>query len=241
MIKKMFNFLTTKNVKKRNVEIDFWRREIDKYCLWYDGMLTLYGENPPQYQDKVIFLNNKLSAMLTWFEIHQKNKYLKDLMLDSAVFAGMRLLDVGAGPFPSALAFEDAEVYSLDPLLPQYSASGFPLHLYEVRNRFIVAPAEAIPVEDGFFDAVISVNAIDHVDNFECSALEIQRVLKTNGMFRMHVHYHSYTAAEPIVLSDDRFLNAFDKIEGLKKIYESRNKCGSSCSEDEKYVIWSNF
>ena len=35
-----------------------------------------------------------------------------------------------------------------------------------------------MPFEDGFFDAVISVNAIDHVNDFAETAKEIKRVLK---------------------------------------------------------------
>ena len=76
----------------------------------------------------------------------------------------MKVLDVGSGPFPSALCFQGCDIYNLDPLMDKYIAAGYPLHCYESRARFVQAKAEAIPFEDGFFDAVISVNAIDHVD-----------------------------------------------------------------------------
>lgn len=105
---------------------------------------------------------------------------------------------------PSGTVFQDVELYCLDPLYGQYISSGFPMHYYD-RTHFINAPSENIPVEDNFFDVIISVNAIDHVDDFHDTAQELKRVLKPNGKFAMHVHYHKATAAEPIEITDEIF------------------------------------
>ena len=120
------------------------------------------------------------SSILTWHKLHQEVKYLQDLELGTDAFRGMKLLDVGAGPMASATCFEGADLYCLEPLLPQYLQAGFPIHYYG-KTTFISAPSERIPVPDAFFDAVISANAIDHVDNIGETALEIKRVLKPGG------------------------------------------------------------
>jgi len=175
---------------KKDVELSFWKDMIEDYTDWYNGKIqTLYGEKTPDEKDKVKVRSVKDSAILTWFKTHQKTKYLEDLMLPKDAFKNMKLLDIGSGPIPSALAFEDCEVYNLDPLLAGYMKIGYPTHYYD-RARFISSPSENIPVEDSFFDAVISVNAIDHVDDFYKTAAEIKRVLKPEGKLRLHVHYH---------------------------------------------------
>ena len=154
------------------------------------------------------------SSILTWHKLHQEVKYLQDLALAKDAFHGMRLLDVGAGPMASATCFKGADLYCLEPLLPRYLDAGFPIHYYNA--RFVCARSEAIPVADGFFDAVISVNAIDHVDDIAESAAEIKRVLKPGGLFRMHVHYHLATTCEPLAFTDEMFLHLFGWCPGLK-------------------------
>jgi ubiquinone/menaquinone biosynthesis C-methylase UbiE len=122
-----------------------------------------------------------------------------------------------------------------------YIAAGYPLHCYEQRARFVKAMAESIPFEDGFFDAVISVNAIDHVNDFAATAKEIKRVLKPGGRFRMHVHYHPKTKAEPLELNDEVFLQNYSWVSNLKKINESKQKTGTNIiGDNEKYVVWGN-
>lgn len=228
--------------EKRDAEIRFWRKELQRYVLWYDGAIDeLYGHPSPTADKKVVDANKQLSALLTFFEIHQKTKYYKDLLLERDAFRGMKLLDVGSGPFPSGLCFEGCDVYCLDPLFDSYLSAGFPIHCYGERARFVHARAEDIPVKDAFFDAVISVNAIDHVDDFAQTARELRRVLRPGGRFRMHVHYHAKTTTEPIELNDEIFLHHYSWVDGIKRLHESKTKTGSVVeSENELYVVWGN-
>lgn len=229
------------NLTKEDEESTFWRNELLRYIDWYDGKLTdLYGQKPPTNKQKVKVRNKKDSAILTWFELHQKPKYLKDLMLEPGAFKGSKLLDVGAGPMPSALAYKDIELYCLDPLYSQYLADGYPMHYYG-NAHFINSPAEYMPISDNFFDAVIAINAIDHVNDFGQTAQEIKRVLKPDGKFAMHVHYHQATPAEPIELNDNIFLESYGWCKNLKKINESVKKTGWEAKDGELYVIWRNF
>jgi len=238
-LEKLTGIITGK--EKQNAEIRFWQKIIKKYVQWYNGELKeLYG-HPSPVVNKIKAATPEISAILTFFEIHQKPKYIKDLLLEKNDFTGLKLLDIGSGPFPSALCFLDCDVYCLDPLFDRYINVGFPIHCYESRARFVQAPAEAIPFNDGYFDAVISVNAIDHVDDFEKTALEIKRVLKPGGRFRMHVHYHPKTTAEPIELNDAVFLKNYSWVRDIKKIQESKEKLGTVLTDpSEKYVVWGN-
>jgi SAM-dependent methyltransferase len=238
-LEKFTGILTGK--EKQNAEARFWQKEISKYVAWYNGEIPeLYGHSSPQ-PEKITAYTIESSAILTFFEIHQKPKYIKDLILNPASFSGMKLLDIGSGPFPSGLCFNGCDVYCLDPLFDRYIGAGFPIHIYEQRARFVQAKAEAIPFEDAYFDAVISVNAIDHVDDFGKTALEIKRVLKPGGKFRMHVHYHPKTTAEPLELNDEVFLEHYSWVSGLSRINESKEKMGTVLTDpNEKYVVWGN-
>ena len=241
-LKSKFEHLTSilMGTSKEFAEIKFWRKQIDNYIKWYKGeMPTLYGTPSPA--NKISSYSLKNAALLTFFRDHQEVKYLRDLQLDENAFSGMKILDIGSGPFPSGLCYKDAEVYCLDPLMAKYIEAGYPIHCYDNRARFVQSMAEDMPFDTGYFDAVISVNAIDHVNDFSKTSREIQRVLKPGGRFRMHVHYHPKTTAEPIELDDEIFLQHYGWVTGLKRISESKQKTGTILIDDrEKYVVWGN-
>jgi len=227
---------------KYAAEEAFWRREIENVSAWYRGELTEhFGTPAPTPEQRRSLVDERLSAIATWFELHQKPKYLKDLALQPKAFQGLRVLDVGAGPMPSAEALMDCEIYCLDPLYSRYLHAGWPLHIYRPGTRFVQGYAEDMPLENGFFDAVISVNAMDHVDDFERTAEEIRRVLKPGGRLCMHLHYHPPAATEPIQLDDRRVLQAFHWCSGLLKRRESTECASTVAEEGEIYVLWANF
>jgi len=226
---------------KQDAECLFWKDNLNNLKDWYTGRLSLYYNTPsPKENEKVKAANLKDSSILTWFKLHQQVKYLYDLELQEDAFSGMKLLDIGAGPMPSATVFKDCEVYCLEPLLHKYLAIGYPLHYYN-NCKFIHAVSEDIPVEDDFFDAVISVNAIDHVDDLYKKSLEIKRVMKKGGLFRMHVHYHKATKLEPHEINDEIFIQLFSWCGNLHKIYEKRTSFSTTLGKDEIFVLWSNF
>lgn len=227
---------------KYDLEETFWRNEIDRLVLWYRGEREVHYRTPaPGPKERASLRDSRLAAILTWFRLHQKPKYLLDLALPPDAFRGMRLLDVGSGPMPSAEAFENCELYCLDPLFPRYLTVGWPLHLYRSDTRFVHGYAEAMPLEDDFFDAVISVNAIDHVDDFRAAANEIRRVLKPGGELCMHVHYHPPTGTEPLELDDAAVADAFGWCERLQKCRESSEKSSAFAAAGESYVLWSTL
>jgi len=227
---------------KHAAESSFWREELQRQIKWYTGEpIEMYGENPPTEEEKIKVRTTKDSAILTWGKIHQQAKYLSDLSLEKSAFEGLKLLDIGAGPYPSAIVFAGCDLYCLDPLVPQYLEIGFPLHHYE-NVHFVHGYSENIPLMDNFFDAVISVNAIDHVDAFYKTSIETSRVLKPRGKVRMHIHYHPPTETEPLELNDNIVGSAFSWCDGFRKVRDSKTKRGHTLTESgESYALWSNF
>ncbi|WP_298548116.1 glycosyltransferase [uncultured Parabacteroides sp.] len=228
-------------VKKRLSEALFWKDEIYNYIRWYKGEIPrLYFTPPPLPEQCIEWDTVQMSAIFTWTELHQKPKYLKSLRLSPDAFTGKKVLDIGAGPVPSGTCFDDCQLFCLDPLNPVYRMLGFPQDLY-TDVVFINDPAEQISVEDCFFDAIISVNAIDHVDCLEKVAEELQRVAKPGCSFAMHVHYHNATVYEPIEIDDEMFSRLFGWVDGLRKVGRSQESYSRSVGEGEEFVLWSNM
>jgi ubiquinone/menaquinone biosynthesis C-methylase UbiE len=122
-------------------------------------------------------------------------------------FVGRRVLEIGNGPLAPILQFEGCEPHGVDTLNNMYMNAGWPLFGYDA--RLLSIRAETLPYPDGYFDAVISVNALDHVDDFGKVASEMQRVLKSGGELRFEVEYHEPTVTEPLRLNDDKVRQAF--------------------------------
>jgi SAM-dependent methyltransferase len=227
--------------RKSEAELQFWQGEIFHYQEWFTGDLnSFYKTCSPTPAQKVIAPNLKDASILTWHRLHQEVKYLQDLDLGTDAFRGKRVLDIGSGPFPSATCFKEVQLYCLDPLWPDYVKAGFPLHYY-TGVHFVHAFSEDVPLPDGFFDIVIAVNSMDHVDDIQRTAKEIQRVLKPQGWLRMHVHYHRATITEPLELDDGRMRGLFCWCENFKKIKECSGNTSTDLPAGEKFALWSNF
>lgn len=224
---------------KEEAESNFWRDEINRYIDWYNGKIkVLNNVFTPSDCDKIKVQNEKDSAILTIHRLYTERKYMHDLQLNEAAFQNRRVLDIGSGAIPGATCFENADIYCLEPLLHEYLKIGFPIHYYNC--TFIQGYSENIPVSDGFFDAVVSTNALDHVDDIWRTSEEIRRVLKNNGLLRFEVHYHKPTKCEPISLNDEIILNCFGWA-GVKKISESQKSFTAELPDGESFNLWSNF
>lgn len=195
--------------RKHLVELDFWQHEPDVYVRWLKGRIPhLYGIPPPNPSDIVQASSSRLSAILTWIKC-DGDKYLRHLRVSPALFRGGSVLEVGCGPIPYSLAFVGCRLVGLDPLVPRYGEAGYPLDSYDERLAYVAGVAERMPFRARRFDGTISVNAIDHVDDFWMAAREIDRVLADDGLLLLEAHYHPPTTAEPWTLSDRVMREAF--------------------------------
>ncbi len=219
---------------KGRAEIFFWRAELDRYQRWYEGE-ELYGLAPPGPEQRITGYPVKTAAAMTFLHVYQYTRYREALALDAGALAGKRVLDVGCGPLPNLLAFADAERHGLDPLVDRYRAAGFPLDVWEHEGiTYHHAPAERMPFEDGFFDTVVSVNAIDHVDDFGAVAREIRRVLRPGGEVRLQVNYHPPTVTEPVHIDDAAMHEHFGWVAGLRKVRDDPHPF----EEGERLTFW---
>ena len=225
---------------KQYAEIKWWQRDLHLWVDWYEGRRKeLYGVPAPDPSQRVVKADQRESALLTWVAA-TNGMYPARLALPADHFRGQRILDVGCGPLPVALGFTDCDVYGVDPLIDEYLKAGFPLERYPPRMKYLRGSAERIPVDDGFFDAVISVNAIDHVDDFAAAAKEISRVLRPGGTLRIEVHYHAANVCEPWALSDAMMMEHYGHL-GIRKILERvPTKHERLRDDDERLVVWAN-
>lgn len=206
-------------LKKQSIELNFWHREIQNYVKWYKGeMDSHYGILSPTQQEKIVQFTLRENVILTWAKLDIE-KYPKRLLVPRNYFSGKKLLDVGCRPIPYVLAFTNCQFWGLDPLIDSYRKLGFPLDKYGNRLTYLNASAEKILVKGGFFDAVISANSIDHVDDFPLAARELSRVLRPGGILRMEVHYHPPTDCESWELNDSIIIKHFGPL-GIKKVHE---------------------
>jgi len=200
---------------KHEAELSHWRSELELLHEWFvAGTRDWWGVPPVPAEKKLqvsdIWITN---AVMT---LHQHNwGYEEDLQLERDAFKGERLLDVGCGPLAPILQFADCERHAIDPLLDRYIEAGWPMYDYDV--RLLNVHGENLPYPDNWFDGVISVNALDHVDDFEAVAKEMIRVLKPGGRITFEIEYHQDpTLTEPIFLNDDVIAEAFRSIDIAK-------------------------
>lgn len=222
------------NLIKGRAEVFFWNAELVRYRRWYDGE-TLYGLAPPGPDVRVTGHSPTVNAATTWLRVYQLARYREALDLPADGLAGQRVLDVGCGPFPSLLAFDDVERHGLDPLVDRYRKAGYPLDLWS-REGFAYhdARAESLPFPDDHFDTVVSVNAIDHVDDFGAVAREIRRVLRPGGGLRLQINFHPATVTEPVVLDDETVRLHFGWVPGLRKVRDEPHPT----EDGERLTLW---
>ncbi len=228
----------TRLSRKQARELLWWRGEKPKFVPWYEGELDeLWGVPPPADEEKITRFDAFRNAVLTFVAADSEN-YPRRLRLARDHFEGTRILDVGCGAIPYVLAFSGCEAVGVDPLVDEYRRLGFPLDGYSERLRYLNAPAERIPVPASFFDAVVSVNAIDHVDDFPAVAREISRVLRPGGILRFEAHYHGPSGLEPWRLTDELVTRHLGHL-GIRKVHERRVEEQEKIhSLDEILVVW---
>jgi SAM-dependent methyltransferase len=138
--------------------------------------------------------------------VNVENRYYEYLFttlfgLETQLYQGRRILDVGCGPRGSLewASMADQRI-GLDPLADAYRAFGTARHAM----TYIKAGSETIPFLTGAFDIVSSFNSLDHVDNLDLSVKELARVLAPSGYLLLIVEVnHEPTLTEPIMLSWD--------------------------------------
>ena len=128
---------------------------------------------------------------------------------DIELFRDKIVVDIGCGPRGSLTWATMAKMrIGIDPLVEQYSRFGFEEH----KMLYIAAAGEWLPLLDESVDIVISMNALDHVDDALATMREIRRVLKPGGTLIGSFNLrHAPTITEPCVFDLETLeTNLFD-------------------------------
>lgn len=211
--------------RKHEAELGYWRNELLRLKSWFiDGSTDWWGIRPPSASER---LNAsplwQVNAVMTMHAL--RPSYAEELRIERDHLKSQRVLEIGCGPLAPILQFTDCERHCVDPLINMYLTAGWPLFAYDA--RFVNTVAESMPYPDAYFDAAISVNALDHVDDFEKTAAETERVVRPGGHIYFEVEYHAATVTEPIVLDDLRIIRAF----AGTKIKQVINRTGAEMFE----------
>jgi SAM-dependent methyltransferase len=221
---------------KRRAEVFFWKAELERYRRWYEGEF-FDGTPPPAPEQRVTGTTPEVAGAMTFVKVMQYPRYLSALQLSPDALVGLRVLDVGCGPFPNLLAFEDCERHGIDPLIDRYRAAGYPLDEWTAQGfTYHRAPGEAMPFPDDSFDVVVSVNAVDHVDDFGAVAREIRRVLRPSGLLRLQVNYHRPTVTEPVSLDDAIVRQHYSWAPALEKLRDEPHPTEAG----ERLALWAS-
>ena len=156
------------------VNYDHWTRDGLLERLWGDHIHLGYYGDPPQPQDFRASKARLVHEMVHWAGLHK-------------LPPGSRLLDVGCGIGGSARIL--ARDYGFQVLGISISSQQIdraraltPAH---IPCRFDVMDALAMPMADGCFDAVWTVEAAPHIADKQRFANELLRLLKPGGQLVM--------------------------------------------------------
>lgn len=192
---------------KHHAELLHWKSGLQNLEDWFvKGCDLRIGLQSPTLEQRINISDSWIvNAVMTMHSL--RPHYTERLQIPRDHFRGQRVLEIGCGPLAPILQFSGCARHGVDPLVDVYMEAGWPLYDYDA--KFINAGGESLPYRDRYFDAIISVNALDHVDDFEQTAREMERVLKPGGSLIFEVEYHEPTITEPLKLSDARVFKAF--------------------------------
>lgn len=225
---------------KNQRELGYWKDNIARMEKWYSG-LGKYNFPYPNEEQKIKSYDHTTNAILTYINSFIKNgSYLRDLQLDRNHFKDKIVADIGSGPMPTLLMFDNCcKRYCIDHLMQKYKEIGYPHYFYKESITFINSKSEKLDLESNSIDAVVSVNALDHVDNFKKTADEIKRILIKGGELHLLINLHpSKTSTETQSLTREDVLNCFDEINNFHIIKVNKKAYGFN---DGETVLFSNI
>ncbi|MFC4586673.1 class I SAM-dependent methyltransferase [Sphaerisporangium corydalis] len=101
-------------------------------------------------------------------------------LLDGERFGRLLEIGYGSGVFLPELALHCDVLHGVDPH-PMADEVAADLARHDVKVTLTRAGVESLPYEDGFFDCVVTVSALEYVPAIDAACQEIRRVLAPGG------------------------------------------------------------
>jgi ubiquinone/menaquinone biosynthesis C-methylase UbiE len=101
-------------------------------------------------------------------------------LLEGARYARLLEIGYGSGVFMPELSRRSDALYGIDPH-PKHREVQAVLARHGVRAELHSGTAESLPFPDDFFDAIVSVSALEYVPDIQVACDEFRRVLRPGG------------------------------------------------------------
>lgn len=167
-----------------------------KYQTEFNYWKTAFEDQHHQY-----YWQNDEKSLKMIFQV-----YCDELNINKNSFKNKVVIDVGCGPMGSLHYFNAKMKFGVDILANQYNQE-FNTQKHDM--IYLNCHSHKIPLVDEFADAVISRNALDHVNNFEKTINEIYRILKMEGEILLSLSLRPFSLiTEPQILTRQRMKKA---------------------------------
>lgn len=209
-------------------EYQWWKWSIEHQILpWYRGELRdleYYAPIPPREPGGPVTLEAAIMALRDAVSEFYPERQLG---LDRTRDYGL-VLDIGSGPLCPTTVLHGL-TFAVDPGFSAYRQMGYPVDRWGA--VLIEHAAEDLwMLPSGIFDTILSHNALNHVDDFERTIAEMERLARPTAFWRIQAEYHEPTLAEPILLTDERIQAAFRRFRPVK--------INETPGANSRFVLW---
>lgn len=166
--------------------------------------LARFGPNQLKYDSELLYWRNRWEKEGHAFS----NAHYQRTMLgmageaDAGFLQGKIVADFGCGPRGSLCWADTARLrIGIDVLADAYAQFGIASH----NICYVCSTEKRIPLPSGYIDVLYTLNAIDHVDQFEIICAELLRILSPGGIFLGSFNLDEPTTeCEPQTLTEAR-------------------------------------
>lgn len=176
------------------------------YDLIFGLYIKLIRFKVKKYDAELAFWKSRLEIDNGTFS----NKHYRKIMLamaerDNQDFITDKIIaDFGCGPRGSLFWADNASVRIGIDVLSDIYADNFKSNIINHNMIYLKSTENVIPLPSEYCDIIFSLNAIDHVDNYQLMSNEIFRILKTGGEFIASFNIEEpETICEPQCLSEN--------------------------------------
>ena len=135
-----------------------------------------------------MLFDRNLNQNKVWDEIadswtHYRHKPFYDVEVFAKNIKGKKILDIGCGNCRNLIPFKDNELYGIDFSKKMIKNAKKFCKNNKLKVNLLVADATKIPFEDNYFDIVICISVLHHLNPQDVKKVlkEIYRILKKDG------------------------------------------------------------